>query len=323
MRTYPKDASDRKDLKRLNADPWMVDVLKVNPSYVFWGPHEDYMWKKGEGWDTPIIKNTWKEFGPWDLDELNEVVHFYFEILRESVECPLCGGSGYHPDAQWVEKSWYRHNSPFTMPTEQERLIQVGMHERFGSPLPIEIHGRGSFPSEEILNKYKPEFRAFCEAMRDGDGFWSNKITQEEVDTLVKGDRLVDYTHNWTQEDGWKPKPGGVEAHIPSAAQVNAAQNKPGLGGHDGINQAVCVRARCERYGIPVTCPDCEGHGYVFTAPKATLGLVLWVIHPRKGCSRGVEIKSIEQSELKEVSKYLKCAAARNAERFSKIKDII
>jgi hypothetical protein len=317
VRQFPEDKDDEKDLKKLNAEPWMVEALKLNPEYVHWGPHEDYMCKRGDGWESPIIKKTWKDFDI-KLDDLNEVVHFYFGINRANKKCETCGGCGYHPDAQWVEKSWYRHCSPFTFPTQQERLISQGMHESFGSPLPVELHGRGAFPSEETLGKYKPEFRAFCEAMRDGDGFWSDKLVQEEVEALVKDGRLMDWTHHFESGKGWKEKAGGAVAHMPSAAEVNAAQHKKGLTGHDAINQMIAVRARCERYGLPVTCPECEGSGHVFTAPKATLGVVFWLLHPRKGAARGVEVEEVEKKDFKKVLAFLAQAAKRSVERFQK-----
>ena len=93
MRTYPEDESDQKELARLNAEPWMVEQLKLNPEYVHWGPHEDYMGgKPDEGWRSPILKDTWTDLigkqpelpeglnEGFTLDELNEVVHFYFHL---------------------------------------------------------------------------------------------------------------------------------------------------------------------------------------------------------------------------------------------------
>ena len=47
--------------------------------------------------------------------------------------------------------------------------------------------------------------------------------------------------------------------------------------------------------------------------------LVLWMIHPRSGASRGVEIKNINKEDLLKVFEYLREAANRNANRFSHI----
>lgn len=62
----------------------------------------------------------------------------------------------------------------------------------------------------------------------------------------------------------------------------------------------------------------CEG-GFIYDEPEARVALQLWILHPRKGASRGVYIKNIEENEVSEVIQYLKSAAERNANRFSKL----
>ena len=239
MRYFDKD-----DAKRLKAEQWQIDLLKLNPSYLSWGPHEDYMWTKGEGWNSSQIHPTWKAFGPWGLDELNECVNFYFSVDRASKECPTCGGDGYHPDAQPVAESFYSHSSP------------------------------------------------------NGIG-WNDKITQDEFKALQKKGRAKEFK---------------------TVDECNKA-NGPGARGigHDAINRWILIEARLKRLGLPKTCPSCEGHGHVFTADKAHASLTLWWLHPRKGCSRGVEITAIEQAELPEVFAFLRTAADRNAARFAKL----
>ena len=49
------------------------------------------------------------------------------------------------------------------------------------------------------------------------------------------------------------------------------------------------------------------------------VSLVLWWTHPRKGCSRGLMVNNIQESELVSVFAFLKEAAKRNAERFGRI----
>jgi hypothetical protein len=39
---------------------------------------------KGEGWGVSQEVASWSAFGPWELNELNECVHFYFELDRPS-----------------------------------------------------------------------------------------------------------------------------------------------------------------------------------------------------------------------------------------------
>ena len=89
--------------------------------------------------------------------------------------------------------------------------------------------------------------------------------------------------------------------------------------GHDTINKWICVEAMAKEMGVYGKCEHCGGDGRLFTEPAAHLNLILWVLHPRKGCSRGVEVKNIQEGELPDIYKYLRTAAERNAERFSKL----
>lgn len=254
MRVFDED-----EAKRLNAEKWQLDLLDLNPEYTCWGPHEDYMWTKDDaGWNSRQIRPTWSEFGPWELDDLNECVNFYFSVTRESKECETCGGNGYHPKAQEIADSYY------------------------------DLDNRGTK--------------------------WVHSITQDEVQALVDAGRLIDFTHQWKQGEGWKKKEPPV---VPTAEEVNSWARK-GMG-HDAINRHILIRTRLKRLGLPETCPTCDGHGYVYTAPSAHVSLTLWWLHPRKGCSRGIEVTRIEQAELPVVFAFLREAADRNAQRFSKI----
>src|ERR1700723_403258 len=108
MRHFPGDEDDMKEAARLEAPVWMLEQLKFNPSYVLWGPSEDYMWKEGSGWDSRVVCDSW-DGNHFSLDDLNEVVNFYFEVNRPTKDCPACAGKGSHPDGQWITESWYRN----------------------------------------------------------------------------------------------------------------------------------------------------------------------------------------------------------------------
>lgn len=242
MRTYEED-----EIEKLNAEPWQLDLLKLNPEYVYWGPHEDYMWKEGQGWESRVIVPTWGE-NKFGLNDLNQCVNFYFSVSRASTECTCCGGNGYNSAAQEVVNSFYSHMNP------------------------------------------------------KGDS-WHDKITDDEVLALKEAGRL----HNFPKDK------------TPTAEEVNAAQHQCGLIGHDAINRSILTETRLKRLGIPLTCDKCDGNGYTFTAPSAHVSLTLWIIHPRKGCSRGVEIERVEESDLASIFTWLSTAAERNAQRFSKL----
>jgi hypothetical protein len=252
---FPKDKYDQNELARLNAEPWMVEQLKLNPDYVSWGPHEDYMYKEkgAKGWDAPVEYASWKGFS-WALDEMNECVNFYFQVTREFVDCDACDQTGYNPETKKISDDFYD----------------------------FENTGRR----------------------------WCEKITQDEVDALLEAGRLRTFRNGSFHKD-------------PLTAEfVNAANRSVGKGFdyfHDAINYGILIKTRATRLGVFGRCAKCDGHGRAFTAPAAHLQLVLWVLHPRKGCSRGVEIKQVDQDDLPSVYAWLRTADERNRERFSKL----
>jgi len=241
MRDYPNmgDEYDLEEWKALNAEEWMMDCLKLNPSYNCWGPHEDYMWKdKNSGWDSPKICETWREFGPWGLDDFNEIVNFYFFIRRESKDCLSCDGGGYNPATKKIADNYYDYSSDT---------------------------GKG----------------------------WGKDLTDDEYEVLMK-------YRNLTRE-----KAEQRVLHDPL--------------GTDALDRWTLIEVRAKRMGVWGKCKECQGKGSIYTEPQGWLGLTLWVLHPRKGCSRGVEVKHIKRDELPEVYSLLSKAAERNADRFSKI----
>lgn len=262
MRSLPEDDSDRKDIVRLNAEPWMVDCLKLNPDYTCWGPGEDSMSTEGQGWSSSVVVPTWEAFGPWSLDDLNECVNFYFEVNRATAKCDACDGSGYNPATKQISGDFY------------------------------DFAGTG---------------RRRCD-----------KITQDEVDALIEAGRLTDLAGRT-----WDPKAKALlhpePRRVVTAEMVNA-QNRPGARGfgHDAINASILIRTRATRLGVYGDCPSCVGHGYVFTEPAGKLGITLWFLHPRKGCSRGVRVEHITHEQLPIVLAYLEEAGHRNASRFAK-----
>lgn len=293
MRNSPEDDDDLEQLAELKAAPWMVESLKLNPSYTSWGPDEDYMRGPESGWSSPMRLDRWSDRP--SLDDLNEVVNFYFEIRRESRKCPDCE-SGYSRHAQRLADEWYgKADPPFNAKAYGADPITVD------HPALREVAVRHCATAPDYYGSDKRaidfEARRLCDLFSKQ---WAHHLIQADVDALAAEDRL-----------GHVRKSG---AH-PTAAEVNA-WSMDGFG-HDTINHWICVRARCERDGYAVECPTCAGKSYLYTAPGAHLALVAWLLHPRKGASRGVEIKRIEEGEMPDVLAWLSTAAQRNADRFS------
>jgi len=257
MRSKPEDDYEHAELARLNAEPWQVALLDLNPSYVHWGPHEDYM--PGKSWQEPLFYDSWRASGPFSLDDLNEVVHFYFSVERDSERCAACDGSGHNPATKQISDDFYDC---------------AGMGRR-----------------------------------------WCDAITEDEATALIEAGRIGRKWNGLNWDERVVP--------APTAAQINAINARGsvvlfGEGAHDAINSTILVKTRAKRLGVYGKCTACDGHGEIFTAPAAHSTLTLWVLHPRKGAARGVEVK-IVRDDLSEVYAFLREAAERNAERFAKV----
>lgn len=280
MRNYPVDEYDKKDLEKLNAEKWMVELLKKNPNYCSWGNYEDYMSDKNGQWNSPIELESVNDL--WELDDLNELVNFYFDISRDSVECEDCGGSGLNKETKKLSDGWYSFDETEWIYTSSNRRYNNNTWQYHLTEAEIkELVKRGRL--NDLMKKrcnYDEETGKWFE--------WVNKEKQETS-----------------------------EPEYPTPEQVNEWA-RVGMG-HDGINQWICVESRAKQLGVYGHCDKCEGEGRIFTEPKAKLSLQMWFIHPRKGSSRGVYLKNIEKDEVETVIKYLKEARDRNADRFSKL----
>ncbi len=245
MRHYPNENEELYEDEQPiveKAKDWMIELLKRNPDYCAWGNYEDYMCKDGKSWDSRCFEETWKDFiNNWNLDELNEVLNFYFEVYRDSEECSDCKGTGYNPETTKIANSFYDHQAD------------------------------------------------------DGRG-WSNDLTKDEIEALADFRDL-------TIEEAKKRSNG--ERCI----------------GMDGLDRMKLVKQRAKRKGVYGKCNNCDGKGFIYTDDESKVALQLWVLHPRKGCSRGVYIKRLEKEDIPRVLEFLRKAKARNEERFKGVSE--
>jgi len=129
----------------------------------------------------------------------------------------------------------------------------------------------------------------------DGKKGWQYNLNKEEIEVLWKENRLT----------GFKK--------MPTPEEVN---NETFL--HDAINQGICVETRAKRRGFWGLCGTCKGKGYIVTG-KEYLGLNLWMSHPRKGATRGIEITHIEKVHLPIFYSLLWEAGQRLTKRFKNV----
>lgn len=182
----------------------------------------------------------------WPLDKVWE--GFLSPDKFDETPCPDCE-SGYSPEAQNLYDLWYG-KIPFDPATTGSTP--------WGPDAPA-IRARAERNIAEAPDYYGSGETAIAhEAQRLANHFnsgWLHHLSQDDVDALVAGGRLYDFTRIVVPGEGWKPKDPPVK---PTAAEVNE-WSLSGFG-HDGINQSVAIRARCEREGIDDTCPTCKGH---------------------------------------------------------------
>lgn len=187
--------------------------------------------------------------------------------------CELCNGSGYSVSAKLFHSQWYGY-VPFdaaaygATPLALDHPAIQAFAKRNCEQSPDHYGGTGDVQVQR-------EARRLWEMWRYQ---WGHNLIQADVDALMKANRLWDFTRvprtpeqaeivRKKVEDGgntWLPEDNG---YVPTAAEVND-WSLHGMG-HDSINCAVCIEARCEREGVPLRCVQCEGSGATWESPEA------------------------------------------------------
>jgi len=193
---------------------------------------------------------------PVDFDwPLNKVWECFLQPAKfDETKCPDCehGGS---PRAEYLHKLWYGYVPFAPESTGSTRLTAATPAVR-------------AFAERNVTNS--PEFYGAGELSivteasrlaRIWNGMWCHHLAQEDVDALIAAERLHEFTHAWSRENGWQkidPPP------TVTAAQVNTWSLRAGLG-HDSINAWTVIGAACDREGVPHQCATCDGHGTLET----------------------------------------------------------
>lgn len=157
-------------------------------------------------------------------------------FYSQSIECPRCDGSGYAPDAKRFSDQWYG-NAPFDPGAYGATPLTVD-HPSIRALAERNVTREPGYYSTSP-GAADREARRLWDFMRKQ---WSHHLIQVDVDALLKEGRLADFTR---------------AGKTPTADEVNAWSI--GGFGHDAINQWVCVKDRCKREGVPVSCGCRDG----------------------------------------------------------------
>lgn len=174
----------------------------------------------------------------------------YPEKFHET-QCPTCkDGYGMTPEAQLLFDQWYGR-APFDPASTGSTPFPFD-HPVVRADAERKCHRDAWFygSGEEAIIKESHRMAGLYNSR------WQHHLDQDDVNALVEAGRLMSFTHTWDPENRWQKIEPPV---IPTAAEVNV-WSLQGMG-HDSLNQMYALSARCERQGITVACPTCDGHG--------------------------------------------------------------
>lgn len=111
------------------------------------------------------------------------------------------------------------------------------------------------------------------------NGAWQHHLDADDVRALIDGGRLWDFTRRplnaqQAADRGDKPWLSYENGYIPTPEEVNVWSVSGG--GHDSINSMICIRARCNRAGKTIECPDCGGSGTFWKDKAAQAQYEAW-----------------------------------------------
>ena len=187
-------------------------------------------------------------------------------FYKQCIVCPTCEGSGASPEYKAAQDRWYG-NAPFK-PEDRGSVPFLPTH-----PIILERASRNCDGSRWSVAS---EAVRLCELFNKA---WNHHLNQEDVDALIKANRIMDFTHEWKSGDGWKKK---NPPYHPIAKEVNEWSIQ-GMG-HDSINCWIVVEAYCKRLKQYTTCPSCKGKASIWPSKKIELQAARWrKTEPPKG----------------------------------------
>jgi hypothetical protein len=214
--------------------------------------------------------------------------------------CASCDGSGYSPTAKRLNDQWYGYSPfrpedngsvPLTIDHPAVRAFSVKNAVQsyfiglYGFDLGIDFYWKlVKEDGVEALLDSRPslEYGIANEARRLIEMWnvqWVHHLNEADVKALVEARRLMDFTarpRNEEQAELLKKQAesGGSSywlkdgnGYVPTPQEVNVWSI--GGFGHDGINNWICVKAKCKRLRVSYQCKECKGKGHVWSSRQA------------------------------------------------------
>ena len=182
-----------------------------------------------------------------------------------AIECKHCGGSGYSAYANQLRDLWYGRAA---FRPEDRGSVAFRHYDA-----PVRAFAERNVKNAPEHYRYG-EYTIVREAVRLAKIFnnrWQHHLNDADVATLVAEGRLMDFTHTWTNENGWQEK---FPPYVPSAKEVND-WSVSGVR-HGGISQTILISAECARFNMPLNCSRCAGEGHIWPSDEAKIAYEIW-----------------------------------------------
>ena len=184
----------------------------------------------------------------------------YINTFNTAVGCEHCNGNGYSKRGKELHDQWYGYsafkpddngNVPFTIdnPTIVAFASRNGAVECYKTQFGYDKETAIAYEVNRLTNRW--------------NSMLIHHLNDTDIAALIAEDRLMDFTHTWGNETGWVKKDPQV---IPTAKQVN--EWSLGGMGHDGLNEGIVIRAKCEAEGTPYLCEHCGGDGELWPSKE-------------------------------------------------------
>jgi hypothetical protein len=217
------------------------------------------------------IKRVALDFN-WPLDE---VWKGFINPHPYADKCLVCDGDGSSPAGKKLHDLWYGYvpfvpeqNGSVSYKSTDAIIVALATRNFEWRNNPENKYGDcyGN-TSTRLIDPIAKAWDIALEARRLCQHFnssWSHHLSQEDVDALIRGNRLWDFTRMFVPGEGWKDNPNAV---MPTAKEVND-WSLSGMS-HDSINSWVVISARLEREGKASMCHACNGEGRVWHSKEA------------------------------------------------------